>query len=186
MALAPRQSASQKPATRVARVSFPPPSPAEVPPNDEKRRKSREPEWYGWQTLLSDAASLAIVISQRNETGLIVGVVGYAAVPPIIHFAHRNYGEGVASLGMRLLAPPAGAILGLIGGGIACRGRDYYNCLALSTLSGIGVGVAGAIALDATLLSGQRPRRTSAAALRWRPVVMAGKNEARVGVAGTF
>jgi hypothetical protein len=141
-------------------------------------------DWYGWQTLASDVASLGVVLSLRDPTATKIGVMSYLAVPPVIHVANHNYAQGLESLGLRVLAPAAGAALGLLVGSAVCRGdRD---CLALPLATGFGVGIASAAVLDATVLAVKQPAHHVGAGLRWRPVLMAGKTAARIGVAGTF
>lgn len=68
-----------------------------------------EPEparaWYGWQTLLVDALSIGTAALSAATTleGFILGVGMLVIGSPIVHFAHLNVAQGLASVGMRLV-----------------------------------------------------------------------------------
>src|SRR5689334_1053511 len=74
-------------------------------------------EWYGWQILASDAATLA-------TTGLLLGTLknedygqfnfyaGYLVAAPTIHLAHGNVGTALGSFGLRAGLPLVGAFAG--------------------------------------------------------------------------
>jgi hypothetical protein len=147
-------------------------------------RKKRKLEWYGWQTVTSDVASLAIAVWEPNATGRRIALAGYLAVPPVLHLAHSNYAQGLGDLGLRLLAPTTGALVGFLGGVAGCKG--HMDCARLPTMVGGGVGIVAASVLDATLFAVKRAPRHADVAVRWRPVVLAGKSDARIGIAGTF
>lgn len=168
-------------------IVTPPRAPATSPaPRSLAGAKLRliERRWYGWQTLASDAASLGIVLSLRDPTATKIGVLSYLTVPPLIHVANGNYAPGLGSLGLRLLAPPVGAVLGLAVGAAVCRGD--HDCLEVPVAAGFGVGVAAATALDASVLAVKQPAHPVGVGFHWRPVILAGKKDARIGVAGTF
>ena len=70
--------------------------------------------WYGWQTLILDAASVAslgigAVLYARQgsredlapQVLLWSGFAGSLLGAPIVHWAHTDTGRGFASLGMR-------------------------------------------------------------------------------------
>jgi hypothetical protein len=91
--------------------------------------------WYGVQILVIDAIAYglgAIFAAKkpreghdRPHPGLALWVADYAIGvigAPIVHFAHGNIGFGFASLGMRLLLSPIGAVIGLIGACSAAAG----------------------------------------------------------------
>jgi hypothetical protein len=161
------------------------PSPAELPPNDVIRTRRPRSEWYGWQTLLSDVATVGFVFTQREESTFFkLGVAAFVAVPPVIHFGHKNYVRGFESLGMRLLLPTGGAFLGLMGGLAGCKGN--VSCELVPAAVGGGIGVVTASVLDATVFARKRLPPPSDSAVQWRPLVLVGKNDARIGVGGTF
>lgn len=87
-------------------------------------------EWYGWQTLASDAVAAALLTSgglmlrardggDDPAPGAVAvaasGMGTYALGAPIVHAAHRRYGAAGLSLAARVLAP--GAVAGALGRG---------------------------------------------------------------------
>jgi hypothetical protein len=94
-----------------------------------QRMVNREPpqRWYGWQTLLVDAAALTLVIagaivagdSRRNEDiglGMVIGgtIVGLAGAP-VVHMAHSKWNNAGVSSGIRL-----GGALVVLGSAAGC------------------------------------------------------------------
>jgi hypothetical protein len=76
-------------------------------PPEERRR-----QWYGWQTLISDGASIFLLATaagiandasneETAESLVYGGLAGYYLGAPIIHWAHGHVGKGFASLGIR-------------------------------------------------------------------------------------
>lgn len=119
---------------------------APAPPQPARRR------WYGWQTLIADGAGLLISgiglplslsrSTQSLGTGLLVGGgVVQLIGGPIVHWSHRNVGRGFASLGLRIVLPALGVLLGF-----ATRNEGVL-------ILGSGAGSAVAIALDAAVLA---------------------------------
>jgi hypothetical protein len=81
----------------------------------QKMANAEPPQrWYGWQTLLIDAAALSVVItgvivaedSRRTEEiglGMVIGgVIGGLAGPPLVHVAHGKWDNAGISAGFRL------------------------------------------------------------------------------------
>ena len=71
--------------------------------------------WYGWQTLILDAGSVAslgtgaVLFARQGprediatQVLLWSGVAGALLGAPIVHWAHTNTGRGFASLGLRV------------------------------------------------------------------------------------
>jgi hypothetical protein len=111
--------------------------------------------WYGWQTLTADAAAASLFalivgldVAGKSAQGPVAGVgLGvYLLGAPAIHVAHRRVGAGLASLGIRLVAPAIGAI---VGSSFNSRYSETGDQLVLGLFAGIVV----ASALDATLLA---------------------------------
>jgi hypothetical protein len=138
-------------------------------------------EWYGWQTLVADGASLIVLptlagFSKSPELGVLAGA-GYLLAPPFIHGAHGRWGIFAASLGLRLGMPLALAGLGALVDG-DCRG-DF--CLPVGAAIGFVSGVIGAVVLDASVLSYEKVSSTSEArrtqqqrgvrGIAWQPTV---------------
>jgi hypothetical protein len=71
--------------------------------------------WYGWQTLLVDAASFSLMAAgagNDNSPLLYAGVGGYALGGPAVHIANGESGRAALSLGVRIVLPAIGAAIG--------------------------------------------------------------------------
>jgi hypothetical protein len=139
--------------------------------------------WYGWQTLVTDGAGLALLFAGAGvydaaggssstgttggTTGLIVlltGGVGLHLAAPIVHWAHGHVGIGLASLGLRIFLPLAG--------GYAVTGGDLRN--ASGFVAGNLAGLAACSTLDAAAFAydeAPAPRDTPSAGLPFVPQV---------------
>jgi hypothetical protein len=117
--------------------------------NPEPAPLTRE-EWYGWQTLIADGATslflLPAAFVDDADPFAWAAVGGYLAGGPIVHVAHANYGRSVLSLALRAGLP---VVLGM--GGHGASGGGEFGSVGL--VAGIGIGIAGAIAIDAALLA---------------------------------
>ena len=136
------------------------PTPAQPaqPPAKEKPAVVTEKTWYGWQNLVADAVSVTVVsIGIANEsTGLTTaGVIGYVFGSPTVHWIHGKIGWGFGSMGMRILLPPTGLVIGLVAGAIAGEGRDD-DALVTGMIAGFYVGVAIPVVLDAVVLGWEK------------------------------
>lgn len=115
-----------------------------------KPRKKASSGWYGWQVLIVDGASAASLFVSPA-----VGLAGYGLGGPIVHLAHRRLDNAAASLGTRLLLPPAAAfVAGSVFGGGSTRGE----LAGLPALAGGALGVVTAVALDAALYARTTPK----------------------------
>jgi hypothetical protein len=140
-------------------VQAPPPTPPGRPAEEEE-----ESRWYGWQTLIVDAAATALTIGYYQQWGY--GYVGFIIGPPIVHFAHGRVGIGFADMGVRLGAPVLLAVGGfLLGGGGGPNGssRDLGTSAAGAVI-GFLIGYTGAIALDAAVFAREKVKRDPRAA----------------------
>lgn len=193
-----------------------PPSTAE-PPSEEARGRSpqkselREPRapgvvddsegddvapkprrrWYGWQTLTSDGASLALILaaaglesSGADDGGALAtaGLLGYEFGSGIIHFVHKNPGRAFGSMGIRLGMPLAGAFLGAS----VVSGCDDYFCEAGGAAFGLVLGMAGAMAIDAAVLAYDEPEPSDAVRPKLVPLVAFTRGGAVVGLGGAL
>ncbi len=157
------------------------PPAADRGPDVPQLTKSR---WYGWQTLLTDAAAFA---SLDIDPALGVGV--YALGGPIVHWSHGNTWRGFGSLAMRVGAPV------LLGAAFArtCNpsgDEGDWGCLGAAVI-GVGLGVAGAIAVDAAVLARDRVPVESDTAMSLgsvsvTPTLAAGRDRASLMLQGTF
>jgi hypothetical protein len=152
-------------------------------------------QWYGYQTLIADGAGLTMTISgvAANSGALAAtGLTTAVLTPPILHFAHGNFGYGVASLGLRLGAPLGLGVLGTLAGWLAGGLNDKSAAVGLYGGCLLGWGVAAA--LDAAVFGHEKVNQPEeSAALRrggnwftFRPDVALGHERGTVGVAGTF
>ena len=74
----------------------------------------RETRWYGWQVMLSDAASVGLIYAGAkgdNGTLAALGIAGVLTLPPLIHLAHGAGGDALASFAVR--AAPFGLSLAI-------------------------------------------------------------------------
>ncbi|HEX8792927.1 MAG TPA: hypothetical protein VF765_18405 [Polyangiaceae bacterium] len=111
---------------------------------EEIARAAPRNHWYGWQTLIVDGGSVALLFT---GVGAAAGIVTFLAGPPIVHVAHGQWGSGAASALLRLTMPFAFAAMGAIGGSYA-MGNGFVGLLG-----GGFAGVAGASAIDAAVLA---------------------------------
>jgi hypothetical protein len=148
--------------------------------------------WYGWQTLVADGTSLAVLLvgvslnGQRSsndgpgDTLVGAGLLGYVLAPGIVHVAHRNPGRGFASFGLRLGMPLAAAFVG------ASLASGCNTNLCESNGAGIGVllGMGGAVAIDAALFAYDDPKRASSRGPDVLPILSITPRQAWIGLAG--
>ena len=147
-------------------------------------------EWYGWQTLTTDAASVTFLVgfgvaagrsnNDATETVFASACAGaYFLGGPIVHAAHGNWGRAAGSLGLRVGAPFVGSLLGLV---IASSTDSSFDDSAGMGAVGALVGIGTAVVLDAAVLGYET--------VQDEPVVMpamsTGKNGTWVGVTGRF
>ena len=181
----------------------------EIGPRRAPEKKS-DKEWYGYQTLIADGASLALMVAGgASGSGKVagVGVTTYIFAPPIVHWAHGNVGWGFASMGLRLTAPPLLGVIGVIvGGGFgADKTRSSTDAVDIATGAAVGgaigflLGYAGVIALDSAVFGYEKRGRhrdpdeddaaaakTTTSTFAWQPTVDIKKTGTTIGVAATF
>jgi hypothetical protein len=148
--------------------------------------------WYGYQTLLADAAAFGVLVAgaatNDRSTGqdiAVASVTAYWLGGPIVHLAHDRGETSFASLGLRLGAPVVG---GLIGTGLAALapdddGDEYVVGIGLGVLA----GVTGAVALDASLLAWEPDDEAAApSASGWHPALELSATRIEVGLVSVF
>ncbi len=157
--------------------------------------REEETSWYGWQTLIADGTSLLVLpivagVTQSPTLGA-VAVGGYFLAPPFIHGAHGRWGIFAASLGLRVGMPVVGGLLGAAAQG-DCRGD---LCIPVGAAIGVAIGVLGAVALDAALLSYEpeehdpryRGQPTKPSQTAWSPTIAPRKEGGfTLGLGATF
>jgi hypothetical protein len=85
----------------------------EAPPDVAPQAPAKR--WYGWQTMAVDGLALGLTVTGlTSELPALtsVGLGTYALGPPVVHAAHGKVGTGLASFGIRVLAPVGGGALG--------------------------------------------------------------------------
>jgi hypothetical protein len=132
--------------------------------------------WYGLQVLTIDLIAYGIGAfyalkdpregHQRPHPGLALWVMDYligSIGAPIVHFAHSNVGLGFASLGMRLILGPMGALLGLLG---ACAGTaGSAGCVEQGAQYGLFGGSVAIALFDALVFAREPEERATASNL---------------------
>ncbi len=89
---------------------------AEEPPKASANSAHQPRRWYGWQTFAADGAAgaffLAAVADDHNTTLFGVSGVSFGLGAPAIHLAHGHWDFALGSLGLRILGPFLGAVIG--------------------------------------------------------------------------
>jgi hypothetical protein len=161
---------------------------------------SRAKRWYGLQTLGVDGAAVGLALGgiiYDAPALTMFGVGTYALGPPIVHVAHGKVVTGLASVGIRLLAPLAGGAVGggvgyIGGGGLTNDGFGPLTTAAVGATLGIAIGYFGAVVADAGALAYEDAKSDDASQQRRQaPRVVPMFNvmrdgNASAGVAGTF
>lgn len=168
-ALAPAQAPAEPAATPVIAPPVAPPA---------------QTHWYGWQTLVVDAASVSLgslgaaigLGKPVADVAFALGIGGYVAGVPAVHALHQRTGMGAASFGVRLGAPIV-ALFAVRAFDAKCH-REYIDradqCLP-DLAAGLVVGLAVPMAIDALLFTWEPAPSTApptgATALRIAPFV---------------
>ena len=166
-----------------------------------------EKHWYGWQTLAGDGVALATIIagvSRGDRTISEIGLGTYLFAAPLVHAAHGHVGRGFASLGIRVLAPPAVGVLGAGAGLLAAAASSpkssSFELGVKATVLGVPgfvvgfvAGYVGAVGADAAMsndtseeISAVLEPKLRSPALVLRPTLDLGPNHGSLGVAAAF
>lgn len=161
-----------------------------------------KPEWYGWQTLIPDAASIvlissAIATSATRQTGdaatglAFAGMGTYALGAPVVHWAHGNIAIGFASMAARFFFPLSTGFIGIYVGAGATAVTDCsglfcgLGTMATGGMVGYGLGMLTCSIVDAAAAAYEKPEPTRKSA-RIVPSISPTKNGATVHVLVTF
>jgi hypothetical protein len=148
--------------------------------------------WYGYQTLLVDAAAGAMIFKGRGPIPALGGVA-YVLGPIVVHASNRQSGGVVvADVALRLALPVVGALVGapVAADNASCTGNDSPPlCKPAYAIGGAIIGgISGMVlasAIDATLLARvERERKPPRVSIT--PAVSGGNHSRAVGVVGTF
>ena len=187
------------PGERAAPPARPWDDPAAPParPWDDPPPTPPKPErpWYGWQTLATDGAAIALLVGTASAaaaadvsegpvftTGYTLGLATYALGGPVIHFAHGSPWRGLASFGIRVPVPLLVTWVGLESD---CSGGGECGGIAVSL--GIGAMIA-AIVVDAAVFAYEDAPVDGAGTqtLRLLPVVGFDRHGSSLGLALTL
>jgi hypothetical protein len=164
---------------------------------------STQREWYGWQTLLVDGATLGAIPLEIGASSsfantpsasylLFTSLGGYALGAPIIHAAHGHWKRGAADFGLRAGAVALGSAIGAAAGGApsSCDGR-VAGCLDQGgggLVAGAAIGAAVASLIDASFLTwDSHPKESGPSSpLTWSPTAGAMRGGGVAGVSGSF
>jgi hypothetical protein len=122
--------------------------------------------WYGWQTIVVDAAAMAMMLGVASDIdphGDVqkAGIATYALAPPLVHLAHGSVSKAGASFGIRVLGPIIGAAIGFGMGyalGAVSTGEEVPGLLfgTVGLVLGGTFGYVGAVAVDSAVLARER------------------------------
>lgn len=153
-----------------------PPEPPAPPP-----RAAPPPEhWYGWQILVSDAASLTLAVATQQTW---LAAPGYLVAPPLIHMFHGQNTRALASAGMRIGLPLLGYAIA-VEGSQSCSSSDLSSCDVGMVVLGFIVGIS-AVGIDPALA--YEPLEPSERhGSSFFPQILISDREARFGLMGSF
>jgi hypothetical protein len=130
-----------------------------------KQAESPRSSWYGYQTLATDGAALALAIisAEKDSTAAGVGAASiYVLGAPTVHALHRRPLTTLGSIAIRLVMPLFGSALGAASANCSTRVVNDENCDFGPGLTGFAVGMAAAAVLDSAVLAWDRPSPTPA------------------------
>jgi hypothetical protein len=131
---------------------------ANEPPAADSGPSRNARRWYGWQTLSVDGVAGALFLgaaaADHNTTLFGFSAVTFGFGAPALHMAHGNWELSLASVGLRIFAPFAGALVGSTKDvhwvEDAAGGHDSSNKW---TIVGAGIGGLVAAAVDGLLFA---------------------------------
>jgi hypothetical protein len=161
-----------------------------VPTNAEPVLDPGGPEetrWYGWQLLVSDAASISVGVASASLRGgdemIPLGVMGYLVAPIVIHATHGQGLRALASVGLRGGLPLVTALAAAIGAS-GCGSQRYDDCQMSWGIAGLVTGIVTGIAVDAALAREPVPRELGG--LHIGPQLFVSERGTSVGLTGSF
>ncbi len=164
-----------------------------VDPEEDVHQGERVRTWYGWQILISDAVSAALVLGSA-EAGIQeasdVATVAFVLGGPVIHVLHGKTRTGLYSLGLKIGLPVGGALIGAAVGSARCRREEdaAFLCGLGDVAVGLLVGYAVAEVIDVFILARKYhtryPSQDESRVIV--PVLRAQHGGASLGLAGRF
>ena len=201
--IAPPVNVSEAPAPLAPRIA-PEPGPrldTSLPPLPNRPYETEH--WYGWEILVTDAASVGggLTIGPANPgAGIGVFLAGYSLGGPIVHLAHHRPLAALGSLALRVLAPSVGALTGYSIDRLTSGVSDDGSHEASAAGVGLVLGYITAVTIDAAAIaretetvtteSGANPLPTTPPAnessFRWAPTFAPLPGGAVAGIGGRF
>jgi len=127
------------------------------PPAKDSSGPQRARRWYGWQTFSTDGAAgalfLGAIAADHNTTLFGFSALTFGFGAPAIHVAHGNWELSLASVGMRVFLPFAGALLGSTGDVRTVSDSGSSESSNKWTLVGAGIGGLVAATTDGLLFA---------------------------------
>jgi len=136
--------------------------PLSVPPTEAANSASDARRWYGWQTFAADGVAgalfLGAVADDHNVTLFGLSGVSFALGAPTLHVVHGRWSVALGSLGLRILGPFVGAVIGAQADVRTCA--DVDSCgLSSGKWGTAGAAIGGLVvsAIDGALLAYDAP-----------------------------
>ncbi|MBS2013935.1 MAG: hypothetical protein JST00_13680 [Deltaproteobacteria bacterium] len=159
-------------------------------PSEERAEPPSEPptetRWYGWQTLLVDASTVAVAFAAEHPAPPALVFVSGA---PIIHLLHGRPEAAGMSVALRTLVPAVAALPGLVW----MAGCEGWGCVpgVLTAVAGAGAGGLAALIVDAAVLAKERvpvlpASRDAVGKVHIAPSAGLTRGGAMMSVGGTF
>jgi hypothetical protein len=146
--------------------------------------------WYGWQTLSTDVASVALGIGVGQSDGSAGGYTflgGYLLGGPLVHLFHEQYGKAGTSFGLRVGLPLVLGLGGAMMGESTCKDKNVYCSTFMGSVGGVlGVfgGILGASLADMAFLA--RKSEPVQQEARWTPILAPQRDGLVLGAAGRW
>jgi hypothetical protein len=150
--------------------------------------RATEHVWYGWETLLVDAASFSVFLGTVNDVkrpAPYVGLAGYALGGPIVHIANDEPGRAAGSLILRVATPALLATVGYLSYSPS-DARGFWGPELNAAILGFCGAVAASV-VDATVLARRNVVVDRRPKLSWTPSLSIDpKGRPAAGISGTF
>jgi hypothetical protein len=146
--------------------------------------------WYGWQLMIADSGSLLLLFVPGP--GPFLSVLNYLATPAVIHGSNDQGMNAGIGVGLRLILPVLGALMGSAEIGANCQRSDNELCGATPVLTGLLIGTLVAMVIDDGLMAwkmtapAKEPPATKAPGVSFNVGLVPYRQGAGVGLAGRF
>jgi len=117
--------------------------PALAGPAEPVASTAQHKTWYGWQLMIADVTSFALLFPTSGATAIT-----YLVVPPLIHAAHGQGWRAGTSIGLRLGVPLVAMLVAASASSGSCTNDSDELCALGPAAFGLLVGVIVAAAID--------------------------------------